>query len=58
MQVALLFRATDLYWIVVPVIFCRVAVLFTLFEESSITPLAGGSVVYPVEGEVKYSSAG
>ena len=58
MQVALLLRATDFYWIVVPVIFCRVAVLFTLFEESSITPLPGGSVIYPVEGEVKYSFAG
>ena len=34
------------------------AVLFALFEESSITPLPGGSVIYPVEGEVKYSFAG
>ena len=33
-------------------------VLFTLFEESSITPLPGDSVIYPVEGEVKYSFAG
>ena len=32
--------------------------LFTLFEESSITPLLGGGVIYPVEGEVKYSFAG
>ena len=48
----------DFYWIVVPVIFCRVAELFTLFEESSITPLPGGSVIYPVEGEVKYSFTG
>ena len=32
--------------------------LFTLFEESSITPLLGGSVIYPVEGEVKYSFVG
>ena len=28
------------------------------FEESSITPLPGGSVIYPVEGEVKYSFGG
>ena len=49
--------ATDFYWILL-VIFCLVAVLFTLFEESSITPLPGGSVIYPVEGEVKCSFAG
>ena len=58
MQVALLLRATDFYWMVVPVILCRVAVLFTLFGVSSISPLPGGSVIYPVEGEVKYSFAG
>ena len=34
------------------------AVLFTLFDESSITPLPCGSVIYPVEGVVKYSFAG
>ena len=32
--------------------------LFTQFDASSITPLLSGSVVYLVEGEVKYSLAG
>ena len=33
------------------------APVFTLFEESSIPPLLSGSVIYPVEGNVKYSFA-
>lgn len=52
------FRATEFYRIIVPVIFCRVAVLFTLFWGEFYYSLPGGSIIYPVEREVNCSFAG